>query len=149
MSCDIELSFMKNRTCKNAMQSQFLTDAHTVNRINTFSTFRDWPTINLTIVYICNKKLLLGFQSGFRSLCSTLTALLVATHIWSVTIDKGLLKALSLLTLLRHSTPLMMRKNLSTTKKAISSILTFPHKLNIYKTYKNKLTRLLRIAKKK
>ena len=40
---------------------------------------------------IDDNKLLLGCQSGFRSLHSTLTALLEATNAWSVNIDNGLL----------------------------------------------------------
>ena len=41
--------------------------------------------------YLDDNKLLLGCQSGFRSLHSTLTVLLEATDAWSVNIDNGLL----------------------------------------------------------
>ena len=57
--------------------------------------------------YLDSNKLLLGCQSGFRSLHSTLKALLEATDAWSVNIDNGLLNRVSLLTKLRHLTPLI------------------------------------------
>ena len=41
--------------------------------------------------YLDSNKLLLRCQSGFRSLHSTLMALLEATDAWSVNIDNGLL----------------------------------------------------------
>ena len=46
---------------------------------------------NQLYYHLDSNKLLLGCQSGFRSLHSTLTALLEATDAWSVNIDNGLL----------------------------------------------------------
>ena len=54
--------------------------------------------------FIClYNKLLLGCQSGFRSLHSTLTALLEVTNAWSVNIDNGLLNGVVFIDLTKAS----------------------------------------------
>ena len=50
-------------------------------------------------LYLDSNKLLLGCQSGFRSLHSTLTALLEATDAWSINIDNGLLNGVVIIDL--------------------------------------------------
>ena len=51
--------------------------------------------------YLDDNKLLPGCQSGFRSLHSTLTALLETTNAWSVNIDNGLLNGLVFVDLIK------------------------------------------------
>jgi hypothetical protein len=52
--------------------------------------------------YLNNNKLISASQSGFRSLHSTLTALIEATDNWSINIDKGLLNGVILSILKKH-----------------------------------------------
>ena len=56
-----------------------------------FRTNRKQIVYNQLYHYLNDKKLLSSSQSGFRSLHSTLMALLEATNDWSVDIDNGLL----------------------------------------------------------
>ena len=56
-----------------------------------FRTNRKQIVYNQLSHYLNDKKLLSSSQSGFRSLHSTLMALLEATNDWSVDIDNGLL----------------------------------------------------------
>ena len=59
MSCDIKLSFMKSRTSKNAMQSQFLTDATSTEFIHfqllapAFTSFAKEEQICIVCAYWC------------------------------------------------------------------------------------------------
>ena len=75
--------------------------------------------------YLDSNKLLLGCQSGFRSLHSTLTALLEATGTWSVNIDNGLLNGFVFIDLTKvfdtidHKIILRKMSNLGVSQAAI------------------------------
>ena len=62
-----------------------------ISVIPVFSKVLEKIVYNQLYHYLDDNKLLLGCQSGFRSLHSTLTVLLEATDAWSVNIDNGLL----------------------------------------------------------
>ena len=59
--------------------------------------------------YLDKNKLLNAYQSGFRSLHSTMTALLETTNNWSINIDNGLLNCVVYIDLKRLLTPLTMQ----------------------------------------
>ena len=59
--------------------------------------------------YLQENRLLNTYQSGFRSMHSTTTALLETTNNWSINIDNGLLMACCLLTLKRPSIRSIMK----------------------------------------
>ena len=49
--------------------------------------------------YLTENKLLCSYQSGFRTLHSTVTALIEATDSWSLNVDRGLVNAVVFLDL--------------------------------------------------
>ena len=58
--------------------------------------------------FLTNEDIISNHQSGFRSLHSTVNALLEATDNWAFNIDRGNVNAVVFLDLKRHSTPLAM-----------------------------------------
>ena len=69
-------------------------------------TFFDKIVYEQLYQYLNNYNVLTTCQSGFRSLHSTLTALVEATNSWSVNIDSGLVNGVVFIDLKKHSTPL-------------------------------------------
>jgi len=58
--------------------------------------------------YLTENGILSSYQSGFRSLHSTVTALLEATDSWAMNIDRGLVNAVGFLDLQKLSIPSIM-----------------------------------------
>ena len=87
--------------------------------------------------YLDDNKLLLGCQSGFRSLHSTLTALLEATNAWSVNIDNGLLNGVVFIDLTKafdtidHEIILRKMSYLGVDQAAIKWISSYLRRCNV------------------
>ena len=81
---------LKGRIFKKGIKSD-LNNYRPISVIPIISKVFERIVYNQLFHYLDDNKLLLGCQSGFCSLHSTLTALLEATNAWSVNIDNGLL----------------------------------------------------------